>query len=328
MSELFGRTVIIQLGDEKIGRSYEDLKVSFSVEKTLKSEPNKADIEIYGLSRTSIAQYLAANTDLRVRLFAGYNGAPSLIFEGYPVKKEGLVFTPGPPDSILKIKAKDGVRRFERARVNIARTDEMKFEDVLIEVASSLGLPPDTIDVPPDIRLTQGATLSGQAEDILDRLALAANADWSVQDGKFQFIARRSARAGQGPVFSSELRNVVGAARRKDKGIELTTFIQGTVVPGGLFRYVSETSQLNGDYKIHKVRYRGDSRGGGEFYAVIEGRDYESAAERERLNAQAFKRIEDAAGDFLVTAANTLGEVLYREGQVYEEDEFVNDFGN
>lgn len=325
---LFGRTVVVQLGDLTLGESYSDLKVAFSVEKTLKSEPNTANIQIYGLNRTSVANALARNTDLRVRLFAGYAGAPSLIFEGYPTKKDGFVFEPGPPDSVLKIKAKDGVRRFERARLNVTLSGEVTIEDALLRAAESLGLPVDVIDAPPGIRLTQGATFNGRTEDVLDRLALATNSDWSVQDGKFQWIQRRSARPGTGALFSSELRNIVRGAKRKDKGIELTTFIQGSVVPGALFRYKSESGQLNGDYKITKVKYTGDSRSGNAFYAVIEGGDYTSEEEQRRISATKLKPITDAIGDGLVATANTLGKLLYREGEVYEENEFVNDFGN
>lgn len=307
---LFGRTVVIQLGDTEIVKSYSDLRVSFSVEKTLSSEPNTANIEVYGLSRDSIANFLAANTDLRVRLFAGYAGAPVMIFEGYPVKKEGLVFTPGPPESVLKIKAKDGTRRFERARVNLSLDTEMTYEDILVEVAGSLGLPVDVIDAPPDIRLTSGTTLVGQAEDILDRLALASNADWSSQDGKFQFVQRRGARPGQGPLFSSALRNIVGAAKRKDKGIELTTFLQGALVPGGLFRYESDYGSLNGDYKITKVRYAGDSRSGNQFYATVEGRDYTNLAEQARLSAASKLKLNEKISETIVEVTKTLVEVL------------------
>lgn len=285
MSRLFGRQVLLQLGGLTVANSYEDFRIRFSVTKTLKSEPNEASIEVYGLNQASIANYLAADRDLRVRLLAGYRGgAPSLLFDGFPVKDEGLVFEEQAAERVLKIKAKDGLRRFEKARVNLTLGQASTLQDVLIEVASSLGLPVDTIEVPPDTQLTQGVTLVGQAADVMDRIALSANADWSIQDGKFQFLQKRGRRRGQGPLLSADLQNYVGTPRRKDKGVEVTAFLQESIVPGGLFRLETKTGLHDGDYKVYEVKYTGDSFYDNDFYAVIQGRPYQTQAEGERLS--------------------------------------------
>ncbi len=292
MPELFGRTTIIQLGNLTTADSYENLRPRFSVTKTLGGKPNSANIEVYGLSRESIVQYLAQDRDLRIRLLAGYDNTPSLIFDGFPVKKEGLVFEQNGASKILKIKAKDGQRRYEKARVNLSLGEATSMEDVLVEVAGSLGLPVGTIEIPPDVELTQGVHLSGQASDILDRLALSANADWSIQDGRFQFIAKSGSLRGQGPLFSDLLGNVVGNVRRKDKGVEVTTFINGPIVPGVIFKVNVTDGFYNGTYKAKSVKYSGDSHYDNDYYAVVEGVPFETQAEgRARMSKAKQNRI-------------------------------------
>lgn len=287
---LFGRKVLVQLGGVDIGESFEDLRVRFNITKTLKSEPNSGNIEIYGLTRTSVAAYISLERDLRVRLLAGYD-TPYLLFDGNPVKESdgnsGISFRAEGAERVFKIKAKDGLRRYERARVNVSLGQETSLEDVLVKVAEELAVPVDTIDVPPDIQLTQGVSLTGQATDVLDRLALSTGADWSIQDGKFQFLARRSARRGQGLLLSTEARNIIGSPQRKGKGVKVTTFIHGSVVPGAKFRLRSDEGLLDGDYKATEVKYTGDSHYGDDFHATITGVPYKTQAEGEAEAAAA-----------------------------------------
>jgi hypothetical protein len=323
MTELFGRRVFLQLGNQTTAQNYEGFRIRFSVEKTLKREPNSATIEIYGLNRTSIANYLAADRDLRVRLLAGHrSGTPALLFDGFPVKDEGLVFDQRAGERVLKIKAKDGLRRYERARVNLTLGQASTLEDVLVECAKSLGLPIDAIDAPANVQLTQGTTLAAPTEQILDQLALSSNATWSIQDGKFQFLQKAGRRAnGEGPLFSYELGNYVGTPRRKDKGVELTAILQGAVVPGSLFRLRTKDGLLDGDYKVHEVKYTGDNFYDTEFYAVILGKPYVTAAEaanaERRATAASIAQIEAAVDDAIGPARGiVLGfylDPLYRQ---------------
>lgn len=331
MSRLFGRTTLLQLGNQTVADSYEGLRIRFSVTKTLGGKPNSGNIEVYGLNRDTIAAYLAADRDLRVRLLAGYQGAPSLIFDGFPAKKEGLVFSKTGAERILKIKAKDGLRRYEKARVSKSFGQSSTFEDVLVEVAGGLGLPVSTIEVPPDVKLTQGVHLNGFAKDVLDRLALSANADWSIQDGKFQFIQKRGRLRGQGPLFSDERNNIVGDIRRKDKGIELTTFVQGTITPGVIFEVSTgnrpggvsgEDAFFNGTWKAKEVKYTGDSFYDNDYYCVITGVPFETQAEGEArlLEENLLKQIDNAAGDVVEAIGTNLSKVLEPGADVGDTD--------
>lgn len=326
MTELFGRRVFLQLGNQNTAQNFEDFRIRFSVEKTIKREPNSATLEIYGLNRQSIAQYLALDRDLRVRLFAGHRtNAPSLLFDGFPVKEDGLVFDSTGPERILKIKAKDGLRRYEKARVNLTLGQASTIEDVLAEVAGSLGLPVGAIDAPSNAQLTQGTTLTGQASDILDQIALSSNAEWSIQDGKFQFIQKRGRlRNGEGILFSHELGNYVNSPRRRDKGVEVTAILQGAIVPGALFRVRSKDKLLDGDYKAREVKYTGDNFYDGDFYAVVYGTKYQTVEDVERASAAALARIEQTVGDALVGFGQALGSILDPN---YRGPGPVNDFG-
>lgn len=297
---LYGRKVILQLDNS----NYEDLRIDFSVTKTLGGKPNKASISVYNLS--DVSGFLRAALEdkdnaPRIRLLAGYNGAPGLLFDGFPTK-DGISYSKSGGDRVVKITAKDGFKRYQNARVSASFATETTYEEVLTEVLTQLGLPLDTVDVPPDIRLTQGISLEGQAVDILDRLAQSANADWSIQDGKFMFLQKSRRRNGQGVLFSYKSRNIVGVPQRKKDGVVVPTLISQPFIPGSLFRLESFSGLLDGDYKIKKVDYRGSSWSG-DFTASVFGVDYQTvdeaaaAAERAEYLNRFERRVNPTTGE-------------------------------
>lgn len=285
---LYGRKVIVQLNNE----SFDDLRVDFSITKTLGGKPNKGSITIYNMADVGDLLKVAQEDAPRVRLLAGYNDAPGLLIDGFPAK-DGIVYSKSGPDRTLKITVQDGLKRYQNARVSASFSTETSIQDVLVEVVNQLGLPIDTVDIPPDIRLTQGVSLEGQASDILDRLARSNNADWSIQDGKFVFLQRSSRRNGQGPLFSHRLNNIIGVPQKNKDGVTVPTLITGPIIPGSLFRLETKEGIFDGDYKTKKVDYRGSSWGG-DFTANVFGTDYQTVAEAEaaRLRAEFESRFE------------------------------------
>lgn len=271
MTRLFDRKVILQLDDQ----SYEDYRIGFRVSRTVAGEPNTASISIWGLSRETAANILFRSRDTRVRILAGYaEQTPALLFEGNPTS-DGLVFGREGAERILRIEAQDGIRRYQSARVNVAFEAGTTYRQVVQEVIRQMGLPTSvtTFDDPEfDLAIDSGICLTGAAPRILDRLAETLNSDWSIQDGKLQFLSRGRTRTTRGPLFSPELRNIINDPRPRDRGIEITTFLT-PMVPGDRFLVEGTLDpRWNGLYRAVTVTHTGDSGWETSFYSTIEGR--------------------------------------------------------
>jgi hypothetical protein len=237
---------------------FDGLRVSFEVTKTLGGEPNKSTMSIYGLDTQTYQMLLAKERELVVQLFAGHE-IPGLIFQGNPVKA-GLAYKIEPPERVLTVEAKDGYRSYQRGRMKKSFAGEVTMTQVLEEAAASLGIPLDTVDIPGDIRFTQGVHLRGPAHRVLDRLAQSTGSDWSIQNGKLQFLPKSKVRRDSGPLYATELNNIISHPTKKEKGIELTVILDPSIAPGDRFEVRDDDYPLfNGVYKASAIRHTGDN---------------------------------------------------------------------
>lgn len=263
MTELWNRKVVVQLDD----LSFEDLRVSFNVTKSVGGKPNKATISIYNVARDEISADRIRNRKLRVRLLAGYD-VPSLLFEGNPIN-HGVSFHRQGADTIMKIQAQDGLRRYQNARVNVSFATETTAKQVVDEAVRQLGLPRGTIDIDEDVRWTNGVTLNGPVTDVLDRVARSLESDWSIQNGKLQILPRNGTRTRKGPKFSRDLGNLLEATPTKN-GTKVVSLLTPNLSPGD--RFELEDDYLGGIYKAVKVSHKGDTGYSSEFYTTAECR--------------------------------------------------------
>lgn len=265
---LFGRQVVVQFGQpgEK-GRSYTGLRVRFRVDMNRGGSPNKALIDVWNLGDEAVA--LLQEPGVVVRLLAGYD-VPRLLFAGDPIKN-GVRSQRQGPDRILHVEAADGLRAYQTARVNVSFATETTLEQVLDEVATQLGLPLGSIRYESDLRFPHGITLVGAAREVLDRLAVATETEWSIRDGTLQIVGRDSDTGETAIRVSSAkgFRNLIGAPTRTDKGVEVTTLLDPSIRPGRVVQLESE--QFNGLYVVRDVRFEGDS-GERPWYTVFTAR--------------------------------------------------------
>lgn len=261
----FGRQVILQIGNEiGSGREFKGFRIRFRVEMTRKPEPNKATIEIYGVSAATIA--LVQAPESIVRLLVGYE-VPMQIFRGNPIESEH-----DKDVGLLTIRAQDGQRQWARARVNLSFATDTTSAQVFAAVSAALGLPTGAIALPGDIRLSQGAVLSGSARDVLDSLCRSIGAEWFIRDGALQVTSVGGSTMEPAVVFSSLAGNLIGSPKRTKEGCEITGLISPTLRPGKLFSVVSE--EVNGIYVADSLSFDGDSGWETPFYVTAKGTPY------------------------------------------------------
>lgn len=257
---LFDRTVILQLDDV----SYDGLDVEFKVKKTAKKALNEATITTWNVPERDYKAKID-NRNLRVRLLAGYS-TPRLLFEGNPVDG-GVTVERDNGDMRLKLECSDGLRTYRDARVQFSIQKQTTFVDVLDRIADQVGLPKGVIRVPSEKRWTQGIAYQGDMAGALDRLADAYDADWSIQNGKLQFLPK-SETTRRGPLFSPELDNLLDVGST-DQGVKVKVLLDNQCDPGTWFK-VDGTDDHDGTYKVQSVEYQGSSGHKENFYSIIE----------------------------------------------------------
>lgn len=262
----FGRDVVLRYGvPGEPGREHTALAVSFRVEMTDTATPNTATIVAHNLAADSVA--LLQRPDVVVELLAGYGGAPRLIFRGEPVP-DGVEERQDGTDRVLELQLQDGGRAWRLARVSVSMATGTTLGQVFDAVAEAVGLPLGTLDI--DRTIDIGPTvLAGPARDVLDALAEASNARWSIQDGVLHVIARSGQTSDRAVVFSSSAGNLIGSPARKDGGVEVKALIDPSMRPGRPFRV--ESRFVNGDFVAREVDFVGGLRDN-DFYVVVRGR--------------------------------------------------------
>jgi hypothetical protein len=262
----FGRQVILEFGlPGQQGRRFRDLSVTFRVEMTQTATPNTARIVARNLAADSVA--LLQRDGVVVRLLAGYD-APRLVFQGEPVRN-GVDERYEGTDRVLTLDLQDGGRSYRLGRVSVSYATATTLGQVLDAVTDQLGLPLGTIDVDRTVGLGRGIVLRGPARDVLDQIAEASDARWSIIDGALNIIARTGSLADQAVVFSAARGNLIGSPSRKDGGVEVKGLIAPSLRPGKLFRV--ESAFITGDYVATEVDFMGGLREQ-DFYVVARGR--------------------------------------------------------
>lgn len=262
----FGRQVALEFGlPGQQGRRFRDLSVTFRVEMTQTATPNTASIVARNLGADSVA--LLQREGVVVRLLVGYD-APRLIFQGEPVR-DGVEERYEGTDRVLSLELQDGGRVFRQTRVSVSYTTATTVGAAFDAVAAQLGLPLGTVNVSRGIDLGPGLVLHGAARDVLDQLADASGARWSIIDGVLNVVDRAGTTTDTAVVFSASAGNLIGSPARKDGGVEVKALITPSLRPGKPFRV--ESTFITGDYTATEVDFLGGLREQ-DFYVVARGR--------------------------------------------------------
>lgn len=238
--------------DQATGDARQILRVDFSVERTLKKQPNKVDITVYNLSlenRTALQKTL-----VQVSLEAGYIENRHEIFSGQVTFAKSILTG---NDWVTTFQAGDGVKAFQSARVNTSLKGPVKPGDALQacvkalgfgegNIAEKLGGLRDTFK-----QYTQGVALSGKAEKKLSGIVHSMGYDWSVQGGQVIMLGPKE-YIGTDAYLLSKNSGLVSTPEPGEKGIiKLTALLIPDLAPGRPVEIDSPTAK--GLFRIEKV---------------------------------------------------------------------------
>lgn len=253
----FGRQWKLDLISDGETLSITQLRVAFSIDKTISEKPNPAQLQIWNLNRNHINQLLSQQFN-KVALSVGYQRL-SQIYQGDITKakilREGL-------DFILVLECADGHHAYTQSRAAITLNAGATDEQILAEVQKTMPtLEAGTQAVMNKRALPRGRVLNGDSREILNRIAKNNQANWSIQDGKLLFLPYDKV-LNEDAVLLSQATGMIGMPEQTDDGLTLTCLLNPVLQIGGLVKVQSMMDYFNGEYKIVKLSHEGDGLAG------------------------------------------------------------------
>lgn len=266
MSALFKRVYTLTIGDREIT----GLDVSFSVDRTLRREPNRAAIRVWNLAR-STRDELSRVDSARVLLEAGYESGTAVIFDG---ELQRITSKKSGEDWLTEIESGDGARSIRAARVSVSSRSNQLLRTSLEQCANALGVGIGNaaeafVRANSSSRIRQGSVLSGQAEDVLTRLCDSVQLEWSVQGGVLQVLPARRALTSEAVRLTAST-GLVGSPSVDSHGkLQAEALLIPQLEPGRLVSV--ESTHVQGTWRITRASYTGDLSGSA-WGVAIEGR--------------------------------------------------------
>jgi hypothetical protein len=266
--DAFGRIARIVVGTRELvkGDASSGLRVVFSVEKSLKPEPNKAEIKIYNLapaSRKAVEQDDPTSTKkvIPVQIDAGYAGTGvSTIFLGN--LREAFSTSEG-SDVVTTISSGDGNKAVQHSQTLASFPKGTPILAAVQRLANDLGVGIGNLgELFYKFRsgtavFSNGATLTGSSAWELTTLLSSLGKEWSIQDGKLQILDRGKTLAKKAFLLNANT-GLVETPSINNKGeLKAKTLMLPDVVPGRLL--VLDSKHIRGNFRIEKTKHSGDT---------------------------------------------------------------------
>jgi hypothetical protein len=239
------------------------LRIAFEITKTLEKNANDARIEIGNLSEATRNEF--TRLPLHVRLDAGHDGEPQLLFKGDLHWSDSV---PREENWITTLECKDGGRAIKEARISRTYKPGVSSKTVLNDLIAAHGvkLPTSIADAKEFAKqYASGVTVSGPASTEMSRLLSRHGMSWSFQNGKIQILRKNDVRADEALVISRDtgmINSPEYGAPKKDGGkpvLTVQTILYPRVIPGIKISVTSE--KITGVFKVQRVHHSGDTHG-------------------------------------------------------------------
>lgn len=238
-----------------------DHRIAFTISKSLKSEPNPAEITLTNLSRETIG--FLQRRPLRLALEVGYGRDLAQIFVG------DVTYAPPTVDGVdthVRLLVSDGGRAYRWAEVNRSLTAGTQVLAAIRDTAAAMGLElPAAVAARPELqqRIPTGLVLVGRASRQLTLLLEPYGLGWSVQDGTLQVLGAADVRPGSVLVID-EASGMIGSpsltppSRKGEKPrLSVTMSLAADIGPGRKIEVRSR--HVAGQFRVEETTHEGDT---------------------------------------------------------------------
>jgi len=295
---LFDRVAELVVGQSgKEGLLIKDLRISFSIEKTLTETLNTSTIRIYNLNPTS--RKLVETPNNAVILKAGYRQDKGALTIFVGIVRRSLTVREG-VDWVTELELDDGLIAYRDSKFSTSFAPGAKGVDVLRQVADKFGIAvgklPDAIE---QKIYPNGFSFVGRARDAMAKVCNYLGLEWSIQNQTIQVLKKGGSRERTAIVISPETgmikspqleaktmsdklaakqgltTNSAGVVTKKSdkltvrgdppkdrlevQGYKVETLLQPTILPGDVVKIKAEG--IDNWFKVEKCTAQGDTHG-------------------------------------------------------------------
>ena len=183
---LINRIIDVSITGPNKTFSYPDLEITFSGDFNEDPQPNTYRVEIYNLSRDSIADI---NQGESIVLNAGYQDDVGIISAGVvtdiDVDNRGV-------DVLTKIDFQDASNEWLNAIISRSYTGPILASAIITDLSQSIGLEVGRIDLVNDINYQTGKTVFGKLSNTIRRIARECNTQINISSGRIDFVGRNA----------------------------------------------------------------------------------------------------------------------------------------
>lgn len=242
-----------------------DLRVKFSIEKHVKSDPNKCEVTVYNLAERTRA--LCETRPLTVWIDAGYDGVLRQLFTG-DVRHSYSKLEKPEWQTVMHLG--DGDRATRLARLNKTYGIGTPSLQVIKDLAGAMGLTLNPQEIGKIAGLQAGLVLpravQGTARDEMTRILAPLGVSWSIQDGRLQLLRDGDLVDGEA-VLVSEDTGMIGTPEYtspqkegKPPQLRVKMLLYPQLRPGALIE-VQSRAVAHKQFRIQRVVHKGDTYG-------------------------------------------------------------------
>ena len=242
------------------GYDVSGLDCEFSIEKTLKPEPNTLDLRVYNLSETN-RRLFEGSQKLTVKLEAGYAGETALLWLG---EARAAWSTREGPDIVTHIESGDGEKEHRKSRIQLCYGPKVPTATALDAICQALGVGLGNTQQAMAALQAKGlktinGSISGSAARRLTDICRSAGLEWSIQNGALQILPIGQLAQATGFLLSAQT-GMIGSPTVDNNGIvSVQCLITPGIIPGSLLTLAGEFIQ--GSYRVERCKWVGQTWG-------------------------------------------------------------------
>lgn len=243
----------------------ESMRVIFRVSRSLRKEPNTADITVSNLSERTRSEF--QRKPLFVRLEAGYDGEFERLFQGdvhhVNTRRDGTEWE-------TSFQVSEGLRALRFARVDRSFRGGLTAYAALQEAAKGFDV---KLKASPaaqkELRAQYASSLvmNGLAAETVNDICDTFGFSWAILDGALIVLRPDEVRTDTGELLISQETGMIGSPefgdppeRGKRPTLTVRNLLYPSIQPGIRLRVKSRTA--NGTFKVLRASHTGDTHGG------------------------------------------------------------------
>jgi hypothetical protein len=271
---------VIASNNKGSGNDFAQFKLTFTVKRTNRENPNSAIVKIYNLATNEYARFGTEYNTLTI--IAGYQSNAGVIFTGN-IKRAAIGYE-NSIDSYIEIACGDGDAAYVKSVIRTTIAAGSTQDDHIAAMTNAMkdhGVTSGVVSKSiPKAKLARGKTFFGLPKDYLRKIASALDADWSIQDGKLHML-KRDETLPVAAILIDGNSGLVGSPEQSKEGIKFRCLLNPTLKINGVVQLRPETISssakekmknlisVDGYYKIVDIEHVGDTRGNDWYCNVI-----------------------------------------------------------